>query len=120
MNRSEKLKIVLFFIWVIMPLQLQTTASAVDLSVTGRLVKYEGKVNYYEVRSNSFRASDFAKSDFDDYTFRVSRRNCLDNDMIPAYKLGAISVYDFYGVDSVHVGRFIVSEETCKKDFWRK
>lgn len=81
--------------------------------VTASIVKKEPHKTTYRLQSNAFAAHLFAKSDLDDYAYRVNRRNCTDSDVAQTFRSGHIFQYDFFGSDGVHVGSFISSARVC-------
>lgn len=112
-NNRIRLKYVAVFL---LTLSFTTSASEGGVTVTDKGLV--GKTAYYDVRSNSFKGSQFSAQDIDNYAQRVGKRNCLDPELAEARKIGMKWHYDFYGVDKVKAGAFTVSIEICRRNGW--
>lgn len=74
--------------------------------------KYQDRT-VYRVQSNDYPGNSFSRSDLDNYSYRVNRRNCTDPDIMFMMRKGHVFQYDFFGSDNIKVGTFYCSASVC-------
>jgi hypothetical protein len=96
------------------------TISSADGGVTTTIISTSETATVYKVKSKLFPANLFSKVDLDDYSYRVSRRNCNDEDILFILKHKQVFRYDFFGSDDVKVGTFYTTYALCKDTYGRR
>ena len=96
------------------------TISSADGGVTTTIISTSETATVYKVKSKLFPANLFSKVDLDDYSYRVSRRNCNDEDILFMLKHKQVFRYDFFGSDDVKVGTFYTTYALCKDTYGRR
>ncbi len=98
----------------------ESSAIVADGGVITTIISTSENSTGYKVKSKQFPANLFSKIDLDDYSYRVNRRNCNDDDILLLLRHKQVFRYDFFGSDDVKVGTFYTTYALCKDIYGRR